>query len=214
MLVTISIDWSVTAALELVHQMAKSPYFLQFPALLCFMDRRRGGGGGGRQVSQSSDYRIFQAFVKLLPKCNCSFEAEILRIESYPSKMAIQNKYPSQKYLWTVRCCVAKMSWTTLSIHDVFIRPTFVQVKITNFSSGNKKAKLYFCIIIITRKKAAYRPLFPRPCGQLIVRSLSEAWLPVMEVFPLSFCKVSCEWPAAVVSCSLISQPIEPFKTF
>ena len=35
------------------------------------------------------------------------------------------------------------------SIHDVFIRPTFVQVKITNFSLGNKKAKLYFCIIII-----------------------------------------------------------------
>ena len=78
--------------MELVHQMAKSPYFLQFPALLCFMDRRRGGGeeGGGGQVSQSSDYRIFQAFVKLLPKCNCSFEAEILRIESYPSKMAVK----------------------------------------------------------------------------------------------------------------------------
>ena len=43
------------------------------------------GGGGGRSANLLI-IGFSRLFVKLLPKCNCSFEAEILRIESYPSK--------------------------------------------------------------------------------------------------------------------------------
>ena len=44
---------------------------------------RRGGGGRSANLLIIGFSRLF---VKLLPKCNCSFEAEILRTESYPSK--------------------------------------------------------------------------------------------------------------------------------
>ena len=102
-----------------------------------------------------------------------------------------------------------KIKLNSKNIFSTFKIRSFIYIKLTGkiwFLPFHSQTELFWC--------QACRPLFPRPCGQLIVRSLSEAWLPVMEVFPLSFCKVSCEWPAAVVSCSLISQPIEPFKTF
>ena len=90
-LVTISIDWSVTAALSLGGAGAgasngKISIFFTISSSAMFYGSEAGRRGGGGRSANLLIIGFSRLFVKLLPKCNCSFEAEILRIESYPSK--------------------------------------------------------------------------------------------------------------------------------
>ena len=63
----------------------KISIFFTISSSAMFYGSEAGRGGGGRSANLLI-IGFSRLFVKLLPKCNCSFEAEILRIESYPSK--------------------------------------------------------------------------------------------------------------------------------